>query len=94
MQVLDGQRLIGTVRVPPRKDCGQEKCGMPPTQCASPDGGSDPTALEPTDESIRRQCFCNPVWNGLTRGIGVAGRYDRLPHQYVPLLAEPSDRKI
>ena len=26
-----------------RIDFGQEMCGKPPTRCASPDGGSDPT---------------------------------------------------
>ena len=64
---------------------------------ASPDGGSDPIALEPTDGPIHRQCIRNPVWNGLTHGTDAAGRYDRLSCQYVPLLAENtkiSDRKI
>ena len=56
MQVLDGERPR-TVRVSPRVDCGQEKCGKPPTRYSSPDGGSDPVALEPTDEPIHREGY-------------------------------------
>ena len=50
-----------------------------------------------SDDRISTQCICNPVWNGLTHGTGVARRYDQLPNQYVPLPAEYpelSDRKI
>ena len=86
------------VHVLPRKDFGQEMCEKPPTRHASRDGGSDPTASEPTDGPIRTQWIRNPVWSGpTTHGRYVAGRYDRLPSQYVPLYAEypePSDKKI
>ena len=81
----------------PHRDFEQEMHGKPPTRFASPDGGSDPIALEPTDRPIRTQCIRNPVWRGLTIGTDVAGRYDQLPSQYVPLLgkySEPSDRKF
>ena len=61
---------------------------------ASPDGGSDPNAFEPTDEPIHRQHIRNPAWNEVTRGTGVAGRYDRLPNQYTPLLAEYPEQNI
>ena len=37
--------------------------GKPPTRYASPDGGSDPIALEPTDEPIQKRCIRNPVCN-------------------------------
>ena len=72
-------------------------CKKPPTRYASPDGGSDPVASEPTDGPIRTQWIRNPIWSGPTHGTGVAGRYDQLPNQYVPLLAEYpelSDMKI
>ena len=85
------------VHVLPCKDFGQEMCEKPPTRYANPDGGSDPIVSEPTDGPIRTQWIRNPVWSGPTHGRGVAGRYDRLPNQYVPLHAEypePSDKKI
>ena len=73
-----------------------EMCGKHPTRYASPDGGSDPIVSEPTDGSIRTQYIHNPLWSGLTNK-GVAGRYDQLPNQYVPLheeCPEPSDRRF
>ena len=81
----------------PHEDFGQEKCEKPPTRYASPDGGSDQDASEPTDGSIRTQWIRNPIWSGPTHGRGVGGRCDRLPNQYVPLHAKypvPSDKKI
>ena len=78
-------------------DFEQEMCGKHPTRFASPDGGSDPIVSEPTDGPIRTQCIHNPIWNGLTNGKGVAGRYDQLPNQYVPLheeCPEPFDRRF
>ena len=84
--------------MPSRRDFGQDMCGKPPARYASPEGGSDPFALEPPDRPIHTQCIRNPVWNGLiTHGAGIAGRYSRLPSQYVPQLAEYpelSDRKF
>jgi len=62
--------------------------GKHPTRFASPDGGSDPIVSESTDGLIRTQCIHNPIWSGLTNGKGVAGRYDQLPNQYVPLHEE------
>ena len=76
------------VRVPPRRDFGQEICERSPTRYASPDGGSNPTASEPTDGPIRTQWIRNPIWSGPIHGRGVAGRYDQLPNQYIPLHAE------
>ena len=78
-------------------DFEQEMCGKNPTQFGSPDGGSDPVVLEPTDGPIGTQCIQNPIWSGLINGPGVVGRYDRLPNQYVPLhkeCPEPSDRRF
>ena len=78
-------------------DFEQEMCGKHPTRFASPDGGSDPNVSEPTDGLIRTQCIHNPIWSGLTNGRGLAGRYDRLPNQYVPLheeCPELSDRRF
>ena len=63
----------------PHRDFEQEKCGKPQTRNGSPDGGSDPVALEPTDEPSHRQRIRNPVWSGLTNGTGIAGRCDRSP---------------
>ena len=63
----------------------------------APGGGSDPIISEPTDGPIRTQRIHNPIWSGLTNGRGVAGRYDRLPSQYVPLhveYPELSDRRF
>ena len=45
-------------------------------------------ALETTDEPIHRQRTLIPVGNGLRNVTDVAERYDRLPNQYVPLLAD------
>ena len=84
--------MLRMVHVLPRKDFGQEMCGKP----QRPDGGLDPIASKPTDGPIRTQWIRNPVWSGPTHGRGVAGRYDRLPYQYVPLYAEypePFDKK-
>ena len=81
----------------PHRDFGQEKCEKPPTRYSSPAGGLDPTASELTNTLIPTQWICNPIWNGLTHGRGVAGQYDWLPNHYVPLHAEypePSDKKI
>ena len=78
-------------------DFGQEMCGKHPKRFASPDGGSDPIVSESTDGLIRTQFIHNPIWSGLTNGRGVAGRYDRLPNQYVPLheeCTELSDRRF
>ena len=61
------------VYVLPRTDFKQEMCRKPPTQYTSPDGGSDPIALEPTSRPICTQCICNPVWSVLTHDTGVAG---------------------
>ena len=75
-------------------DFEQEMCGKHPTRFASSDGGLDPTVSESTGGT---QCIDNPIWSGLTNGKGVAGRYDRLPNQYVPLheeCPEPSDRRF
>ena len=69
-------------------------CGKHPTRFASSDGGLDPTVSESTGGT---QCIDNPIWSRLTNGKGVAGRYDRLPNQYVPLheeCPEPSDRRF
>ena len=38
--------------------------------------------------AIRTQCIHNPIWSGLMSSKGVAGRYDRLPNQCVPLHEE------
>ena len=76
-------------------DVEQEMCGKHPTRFASPDGGSDPIVSESTNRPIHTQCIYIPIWNGLTNCKGIAGRYDRLPDQYVPLhevCPEPSDR--
>ena len=86
-----------TVHVLPCINFKQEMCGNLPMIFASPDGGSDPIVSEPTDGLIRTQCIHNPVWSGLTNGKGVAGRYDHLPNQSVPLheeRPEPSDRRF
>ncbi len=75
----------------------QEMCRKHPMRFTSPDGGSDPTVSESTDGLIRTQCIHNPVWSGLTNSKGVAGRYNQLPSQYVPLheeCPEPSDRRF
>ena len=50
--------------------------------------GSDPTGLEPSDDPIHKLFIRSPVWSGLKNSRGVARRYDQLPNQYVPLLAE------
>ena len=76
------------VHVLPHRDFGRQKCKKPPKQYASPDGGSDPIASEPTNGPIRTQWICNPIWSGLTHGRGVPERYHRLPNEYVPLHAE------
>ena len=47
-QVLDGNKP-GMADVLPRRDFEQEMCRKPPMQYTSPDGGSDPIALEPKD---------------------------------------------
>ena len=76
---------------------GRRSAKKPPMRYVSLDGGSDPTALEPTDGPICTQWVRNPIWSGLTHGRGVGGRCDRLPNQYVPLHTEypqPSDKKI
>ena len=72
----------------PCRGSGQERRGKPPIRYASPEGGLDPIALEPTDGTIRTQWIRNPIWRGLTHGTDTAGRYDQLPNQYFLLLAE------
>ena len=66
MHVLDGEKP-GTVRVLSRGDFGQEMCGKPPTRYASPDGGSEPTALQPMDEPIHRERSISSVCNARYR---------------------------
>ena len=86
-----------TVHVLLYTDFEQEMYAKHPTRFVSPDGGSDPIVSEPTDGPIRTQYIHNPIWSGLTNGKGVAGQYDRLPNQYVPLheeCPEPSDRRF
>ena len=39
---------------------------------AGPDGGSNPTALAPTDEQIHKQHIRKPVGNGLKKDTGAA----------------------
>ena len=78
-------------------DFEQEMYGRHPTWFVNPDGGSDPIVSEPTDGPTCTQCIHNPIWNGLTNGKGIAGWYDQLPNQHVPLhkdRPEPSDRRF
>lgn len=105
-QVLDSKKQ-GMGCVLPHKDFGQELCGKAlhvecprsdvPVWYTGPDGGSDPFALELTEEPIQTQHIHNPIWNRLTNGTGMAGQYNQLPNQYAPLLIEYpelSDRNI
>ena len=61
------------VCVLPCRDFEQEMHIKSPMRYTSPDGGSDPIALEPTDQLIYRRHIHNPVWNGLMSGSGIAG---------------------
>ena len=80
--------------MPPCRDFEPEMCTKTPMRYASPDGGSDPIALEQTDEPVHTQCIHNPIWSRLTHGAGTAGQYDPLPNQNVAKYPEFSDRKI
>ena len=84
MHVLDGEKP-GTVRVLSRGDFGQEMCGKLPTRHASPAGGSEQLPYNRwTSRSIDNAALVQSV----THGTDMAGRYDRLPNQYAPLLVE------